>query len=1268
MHHKILVLFFNIFVTSWILACHNSTINSATYVTNPDGTKTFTVNVSIDVGSSDGYSMGFALILKNSIATKPTVNNLSTLTLSRSGYSNLKGYTGSGIGTENSSAYIKSRYQNRNDVITFEAVDKSMGFGSSDYNNNTIIFTVSGCVEQIELDADIRSSTTSNTPVPSCVKTFSTGITCPCTAPNKPEINTTSPTCTSNGVSSISNYSTYTTGTTFNFVPAGPTVGTGGVISGMTVGTNYTVTATTSGCTSLLSNSFSILGQLTQSTPSFTQVAQICSGGSFALPTTSNNNFTGTWSPAINNTSTTTYTFTPNAGQCANTTTMTVSVGPPATPTFTQVAQICSGGSFALPTTSNNNFTGTWSPAINNTSTTTYTFTPNTGQCASNTTMTVNVVPAATPTFTQVAQICSGGSFALPTTSNNGINGTWSPAINNTSTTTYTFTPNTGQCATNATMTVNVGPPATPTFTQVAQICSGGSFSLPTTSNNNFTGTWSPAINNTSTTTYTFTPTTGQCAVNANMTVIVGPPATPTFTQVAQICSGGSFSLPTTSNNNFTGTWSPAMNNTSTTTYTFTPNSGQCANTTTMTVLVEPAATPIFSQVAQICSGGSFALPATSNNGINGTWSPAMNNTSTTTYTFTPNTGQCAVNTSMTVIVGPPATPTFTQVAQICSGGSFALPTTSNNNFTGTWSPAINNTSTTTYTFTPNTGQCAVNTSMTVTVGPPATPTFTQVAQICSGGSFSLPTTSNNNFTGTWSPAINNTTTTTYTFTPNSGQCANTANMTVTVIEPITPTFSQIGQICRGESFLLPTTSTNGISGTWSPSINNTSTTNYIFTPNQGQCALNQNMTVNVNANPNLKITEPQPVCEPNTINLLNPSITAGSTDVGSMIYFYSDPLFTTLISNPAAYGILGTTTVYAKTTNSSNCFDSKSLVITINPKDNITITSNINKLCSNDPLTYLKATPTNGIWSGIGIKPNGAIQPSQLIVGQNEFTYTSSGICPNSKIVLVDIFKKPSLVISKKDTICEGEEIKLQDISPFSNITKCIWDFGDNESSYDLNETKHRYYNSGFYDITFIGTDQNGCTDTLVEKDFIFVLDKPKANFSVNPNKPTIFNNAIQTTNLSMNATNYRWDFGDEAESGLTNPAHKYSSTPNIYFINLKAYNQISTCVHDTTIQIEVFDEVYCYVPNTFTPNGDELNNEFKPILSGSIAEENYSLYIYNRWGELLFESHNKSVGWNGAFGNKICIPGTYIWKIEYKDLINKEKHMQTGHVNLVQ
>ena len=389
------------------------------------------------------------------------------------------------------------------------------------------------------------------------------------------------------------------------------------------------------------------------------------------------------------------------------------------------------------------------------------------------------------------AQYCSGETFIFP---NAPVDGTWSDENDSIVTdpsslqsATYTFTPDT-ECSLSSDWVVTINPNITPTFTQVADICSGDTLTaLPTTSDNGYTGTWSPVLDNTATTTYTFTPDAGQCATTATMTITVNPNITPTFTQVVDICSGDSLAaLPMTSNNGYTGTWSPALDNTTTTTYTFTPDAGQCATTTTMTITVNPNITPTFTQVADICSGDTLtALPTTSDNGYTGTWSPALDNTATTTYTFTPDAGQCATTTSMTITVNPNITPTFTQVADICSGDTLAaLPTISENGYTGTWSPALDNTTTTTYTFTPDAGQCATTATMTITVNPNITPTFTQVADICSGDSLAaLPTISENGYTGTWSPALDNTATTTYTFTPDAGQCATTATMTITVFQ-----------------------------------------------------------------------------------------------------------------------------------------------------------------------------------------------------------------------------------------------------------------------------------------------------------------------------------------------------------------------------------------------------------------------------------------------------------------------------------------------------
>lgn len=130
-------------------------------------------------------------------------------------------------------------------------------------------------------------------------------------------------------------------------------------------------------------------------------------------------------------------------------------------------------------------------------------------------------------------------------------------------------------------------------------------------------------------------------------------PVPPAFTAVAAVCLGATIApLPSTSNNGVTGTWSPAVNSSITTNYTFTPASGQCAATKTMGITVNPNVTPTFAVVAAICSGTTIApLSSISNNGISGTWLPAVNNTATTTYTFTPATGQCAATISNTINV-----------------------------------------------------------------------------------------------------------------------------------------------------------------------------------------------------------------------------------------------------------------------------------------------------------------------------------------------------------------------------------------------------------------------------------------------------------------------------------------------------------------------------------------------------------------------------------------------------------------------------------------
>ena len=498
--------------------------------------------------------------------------------------------------------------------------------------------------------------------------------------------------------------------------------------------------------------------------------------------------------------------------------------------------------------------------------------------------VTINVIDGTTPVFDQVPQICQGDTLnSLPSTSIEGISGAWAPALDNTSTTTYNFTPDTGQCASDTTMTIVVEQTTTPSFTQIGPICEGDTFTLPSTSNEGITGTWSPAVDNALTTEYTFVPTAGQCASNATMTVVVEQATTTNFTQLEPVCNGNSFILVSTSNEGISGTWSPAINNTLTTEYTFTPDPGQCALSATMTVVIEAITTPSFAAIDSVCEGDTInELPTSSNEGITGNWSPALDNTLTTTYTFTPDPNQCAstANTIITVIAN--SSSNFNQLDPICEGDTFTLPSTSNEGITGTWSPAVDNALTTEYTFVPTAGQCATEAVMTVTVIPLITPLFTQVDTICIGDTLlDLPTTSNNSIAGAWSPAINNTSTTEYTFTPNPGlSCVPSTTMTITVLAQTIPNFTEVAPVCIGDFISpLPQTSNNGITGTWTPSLNNLETTTYIFTSDAGQCADSTTMTIVVNTISALTINATNASEDFDSNQVISVSATGGSED-----------------------------------------------------------------------------------------------------------------------------------------------------------------------------------------------------------------------------------------------------------------------------------------------------------------------------------------------------------------------------------------------------
>ena len=277
--------------------------------------------------------------------------------------------------------------------------------------------------------------------------------------------------------------------------------------------------------------------------------------------------------------------------------------------------------------------------------------------------VTVTIIQKSTPQFSINSLIClNSPALVLPTTSIDGVNGTWSPSVVSTSVlgekTNYVFTPASVECALPTSIEITVVDNITPIFAAIGPFCVGEApTSLPLTSTNNITGTWSSPISTAiaGTFDYTFTPDAGQCASPIVKSVTINDPVTPTFDPIGSICQNSLTNpLPAKSIEGITGNWTPAFSSASIVpkTYTFIPDAGQCANTASVTITVTPSISVTFDPVGPFCAGDPVpTLLATSKEGVSGFWSPTVvDMTQTQTYIFTAATG-CTNPYSMTIVI-----------------------------------------------------------------------------------------------------------------------------------------------------------------------------------------------------------------------------------------------------------------------------------------------------------------------------------------------------------------------------------------------------------------------------------------------------------------------------------------------------------------------------------------------------------------------------------------------------------------------------------------
>ena len=249
-------------------------------------------------------------------------------------------------------------------------------------------------------------------------------------------------------------------------------------------------------------------------------------------------------------------------------------------------------------------------------------------------------------------------------------------------------------------------------------------------------------------------------------------------------------------------------------------------------------------------------------------------------------------------------------------------------------------------------------------------------------------------------------------------------------------------------------------------------------------------------------------------------------------------------------------------------------------------------------------------------------------------------------------------------DTVgCVPFEFKLFDNLQNPLVKQIIDDGNGNLTNFTTNYL-YKFTKSGNYSLKYITINQ-GCADTIIYS--ISVYDQPVASFVMDKHIMESSDNKLTITNTSQNATAYSWTFGDgSAIDNSINPTHFYTDVYGLQYIILEARNK-HNCI-DTAIQtLKILEDLIFYVPNTFTPDGNEFNNVFNPVFYSGYDPYHYSMLIFNRWGEIIFETHNVKIGWDGTYHDKICPDGTYVWKIKFNDSNYGNGHEYVGHVNLI-
>ena len=469
--------------------------------------------------------------------------------------------------------------------------------------------------------------------------------------------------------------------------------------------------------------------------------------------------------------------------------------------------------------------------------------------------------------------------------------------------------------------------------------------------------------------------------------------------------------------------------------------------------------------------------------------------------------------------------------------------------------------------------------------------------------------------------------------------------------------------ICSGQSVLVtpvyyPTGGqviwTNGQT-TPNLTVSPTSTTMYSVLYTWNGCTATEDITITVNPTPTLSVSSSS-ICFGDT------TVVVAQANLANGVYSWISLNQT----GPNLTAFPTQTTSYTATYTLNGCTSAQATgTVTVIPLPIVSVADMT--ICQGQSGTLSAiVNPVGGnfAWSQGGTSATITESPSSTSV--YDLTYTANGCVGNAVSASIIVLPLPLASFSVNNTSgCVPVTVSLLADTIGQNATYA-WTSTGAGSQIGANP-QMTFVNGGCYDVTLIAT-LNGCTNSTTSASLICVQNYPIANFYTSPGSFSESNQTLSFINTSIGASGYIWDFGDGSLSNEENPNHYFQGIASAETVTLLASTSMG-CMDSISIEIPAYlGEIY-YIPNTFTPDGDKYNQVFKPVFTSGFSFDGYEMLIYNRWGELLFESRNHYVGWDGSYGLEglDCPSGTYSYKINIKLQDKEESLIIMGHVNLL-